>query len=305
MESSFTPATLVGRFLALVLALITGLALLALPSPAQAAGPYITQDANVRSCTNTANANCAPFARISARTAGELWSAGATSPGPPGPTPRTAGFLVRRASDGFEGFVHSSQVGGQELAPRAPHCGSVPRVKAGLGRSPESARCMPTPSDAALFTDWAPGPYGEWSGDCKKLVNVAWYRATGVKLVSGNAKPTFDYYWARRSYKGWRQPGLRQPGGLQRLCPYGHHRGRGWRQPHRDHAWGRQPTPDHCDPDHRFCTATTWDGWDAVTTHRAKGSAGGGASAGPFRAPVDLGGTSVIRLLSEVGQGEI
>ena len=56
-------------------------------------------------------------------------------------------------------------------------------------------------SDAALFTDWAPGPYGEWSGDCKKLVSTA-YRRAGLTLVSGNAKPTFDYYWANRSLRG-------------------------------------------------------------------------------------------------------
>ena len=102
--------------------------------------------------------------------------------------------------------MHSSQVGGQELAPRAPHCGSVPRVKAGLEAIARIGQVYANSSDAALFTDWAPGPYGEWSGDCKKLVNVAWYRATGVKLVSGNAKPTFDYYWARRSYKGGGNP---------------------------------------------------------------------------------------------------
>ena len=221
MESSFTPATLVGRFLALVLALITGLALLALPSPAHAAGPYITQDANVRSCTNTANANCAPFARISARTAvsmvcwrDESWATGAYS--------SNRWFLVRRASDGFEGFVHSSQVGGQELAPRAPHCGSVPRVKAGLEAIARIGQVYANSSDAALFTDWAPGPYGEWSGDCKKLVNVAWYRATGVKLVSGNAKPTFDYYWARRSYKGGGNPAYGSLVGFNVYAPYGH-----------------------------------------------------------------------------------
>ena len=76
-------------------------------------------------------------------------------------------------------------------------------------------------ADAALFRDWAPGPYGEWSGDCKKLTSTAWYRATGALLVSGNAKPSFDYYWARRSQKGCSYPRYGSLVGFNTYLPYG------------------------------------------------------------------------------------
>ncbi len=218
MGSPFTPTPLVGRLLAVMAALFTGLAWLAVPSTAAAAGPYLTQDANVRSCTNTAHANCAPYARISARTPvsmvcwrDESWATGAYS--------SNRWFLVRRASDGLEGFVHSSVVGSRTST---PNCGSVPRVKAGLEAIGRIGQVFANSSDVALFTDWAPGPYDEWSGDCKKLVNVAWYRATGTKLVSGNAKPTFDYYWARRSYKGGGNLAYGSLVGFNVYAPYGH-----------------------------------------------------------------------------------
>jgi hypothetical protein len=97
------------------------------------------------------------------------------------------------------GLVHSSLVGAQTATPT---CSAVPRVMAGLHALNLVGQVTANSADAALFRDWAPGPYGEWSGDCKKLTSTAWYRATGALLVSGNAKPSFDYYWARRSQKG-------------------------------------------------------------------------------------------------------
>jgi hypothetical protein len=200
------------------LILLAALATLLAPMPAKAAGPYITQTANVRACTNTGNGNCAPLTTIGTSTPvimvcwrDESWATGAYS--------SNRWFLVRRSSDGMEGFVHSSLVGSQSTV---PNCGSVPRAMAGLNAIARIGQVYANSSDAALFSDWAPGPYGEWSGDCKKLVSTAWYRATGRLLVSGNAKPTFDYYWANRGEKGYGYPRYGSLVGYNIAAPYGH-----------------------------------------------------------------------------------
>jgi hypothetical protein len=56
--------------------------------------------------------------------------------------------------------------------------------------------------DAGYFTDWPPGPYGEWSGDCAKFAWVAYKRA-GKTLVRNNAWPLFwTYYSSSYSERG-------------------------------------------------------------------------------------------------------
>lgn len=49
---------------------------------------------------------------------------------------------------------------------------------------------------AALFSDWAPGPYGEWSGDCAKFAIASW-RAAGVSIARGNAVDQYNAYRGR------------------------------------------------------------------------------------------------------------
>ena len=188
------------------------------PSAASAATPTITQAASVRSCTNLGNINCQSFTTVAAGTQltmvcwrDESWATGAYS--------SNRWFLVRRNYDGLEGFVHSSLVRSQTAT---PNCSAVPRVMAGLHALNRVGQVTANSADAALFRDWAPGPYGEWSGDCKKLASTAWYRATGALLASGNAKPSFDYYWARRSEKGGGYPRYGSLVGFNTYLPYGH-----------------------------------------------------------------------------------
>jgi hypothetical protein len=53
----------------------------------------------------------------------------------------------------------------------------------------------------ALFQDaeWAPGPVGEWAGDCVKLPYAAWYFATNgsVQIAKGNAIDNYNHYKAQ------------------------------------------------------------------------------------------------------------
>jgi hypothetical protein len=60
--------------------------------------------------------------------------------------------------------------------------------------------------DLALFSaaEWAPGPVGEWAGDCPKLPYAAWYHATGgaVRIQKGNAINNFNYYNSRGLIRG-------------------------------------------------------------------------------------------------------
>lgn len=193
--------------------------LLVLPTQeADAASPSITSSANVRSCVNTSSTYCAPFGTFAGGTpvTQVCWIDGSWATGE---YASNRWFLVRR-SDRFEAFVHSSMVRNQVST---PNCGSVQRVKAGLEAIKRMGQTYASSSDASLFSasSWSPGPYGEWSGDCKKLAYVAYYRA-GLTLVSGNAKPTFDYYWARRSSKGGGYPLYGALVGWDIVRPYGH-----------------------------------------------------------------------------------
>lgn len=52
------------------------------------------------------------------------------------------------------------------------------------------------PADAALFSDWAPGPFGEWSGDCAKFAYLAWLKA-GKAIARGNAREQYYAYASR------------------------------------------------------------------------------------------------------------
>lgn len=110
-------------------------------------------------------------------------------------------FLVRR-SDGYEAFVHSSRV---DARTGVGWCGDLSRVKAGLlALSRLGKTNAQQTSDHGYFTasDWASGPYGEWSGDCGKFAWVAYERA-GNHLALDDAWPMFsNYYSAGYSERG-------------------------------------------------------------------------------------------------------
>ncbi len=204
-----------GVVVAMLMSLV-GTSVLVSAPPASAAGPYITSDASLRSCVTTSNGYCAPFATFPKGTPVTMvcWIDGSSATGA---YTSNRWFLVRRG-DGYEGFVHSSLVGSQASS---PSCNTIVRVKAGLQAIQRLGQITANATDAARFTDWAPGPYGEWSGDCKKLVSVA-YRDAGLPLIGGNAKPTFDTYYASRSQRGGGLPRYGALVGFNTYLPYGH-----------------------------------------------------------------------------------
>ena len=152
------------RYLTTTALTLSACALLAAPAPAST----ITSSANLRSCVDTANRYCGSIGSFGAKTsvAMQCWIDGSTVTEA---YRSNRWFLVRR-SDGYEAFVHSSRVGSQTST---PNCSTSVRVKAVLEAIKRMGQAIANSSDAALFSDWAPGPYGEWSGDCKKLVSTA------------------------------------------------------------------------------------------------------------------------------------
>lgn len=44
------------------------------------------------------------------------------------------------------------------------------------------------------FSDWVPGPDGEWSGDCAKFAYSAWYFGAGVQIARGDAVVQYNAY---------------------------------------------------------------------------------------------------------------
>jgi hypothetical protein len=127
---------------------------------------------NVRPCVNTASSTCNPVATSGSATRVRMtcWRDGSSATGN---YTSVRWFLAElNTAGGPEGFIHSSFVTNQT---EVPECGTLARVRAadwalgqvGQTRAPGEFNGM----------NWAPGPVGEWSGDCAKLVYLAYTRA--------------------------------------------------------------------------------------------------------------------------------
>lgn len=127
-------------------------------------------------------------------------------------------WLLIGLDDGTEGFAEAGDLRG---AISATDCRTVPRVMAGLAAIDRIGESIARDTDARLFGDWG-AVYGEWSGDCKKLASAS-YRAAGVTLVGGNAKPAFDFYRSTSPWTGTsRTPPYGALVGYDVAMPYGH-----------------------------------------------------------------------------------
>ncbi len=82
------------------------------------------------------------------------------------------------------------------IGPGATAGGSGPSATAASWAAGQVGQTHASPQVASMFTDWAPGPYGEWSGDCAKFVSAAW-RMAGVGIVRGNAREQYYAYQSR------------------------------------------------------------------------------------------------------------
>ncbi len=123
-------------------------------------------------------------------------------------------------------------------SPPPPPQGSSPCLQGGCPASPASTgsassrainwaraqvgRTVAAPSDAAAYpnANWAPGPRGEWSGDCIKFVHRA-YALAGVNVPRGNAADVYRVYLNQRRIRQGTPPA----GALvfwDTARPYGH-----------------------------------------------------------------------------------
>lgn len=145
--------------------------------------------AGVYSCVSTASYCTSRLGTFSRGTTVSMrcWYDGRTATGAY-KSPRW--FLVRRSSDGYEGFVHSSWVGSQT---KVGWCGDSKRVKAGLAATQRIGKRNASETADTGYWSWT-GPKGEWSGDCKAFAYIMYKRA-GVTLHSGNGGPTFMYHY--------------------------------------------------------------------------------------------------------------
>jgi len=168
----------------------------------------VADSLGMRSCVNTDDTWCAPFTTLVAGDTVTPVCFLTTEASPTSDPPVDAiEYLLVTRGDGTEGFVERA---GLDVSGPLPHCGTVPRVRAGLAAVDRIGEVYARPTDAQYYAalDWG-RVYGEWSGDCKKLAASAW-RDAGVVLVTGHAAATFDWYWYRRTDRG-----------VGRIAPYG------------------------------------------------------------------------------------
>jgi hypothetical protein len=183
-----------------------------------ASATTVTSNVNLRPCVNLANPNCSPVGTTGTSGISKMrcWRDGSWATGY---YSSNRWFLIV-LNDGREGYVHSSFVGGQYATPA---CTTLPYVRAadfaigliGQYRAPE-----PYASYYAL-SDWAPGPYAEWSGDCAKLTHMSFRYGAGVSYAVGNAiNQYYTYRNAGMIYGGL--PRYGDPVFYNIAAPYGH-----------------------------------------------------------------------------------
>lgn len=202
-------------------AVVTGLAAAMLAGsiiPAAAAsGTYIASAAGVRDC-HQVNLVCGnTFTTLSAGTAVTMdcYVDGSTATG----RYQTNRWFHVVASNGVTGMVHASYV--EQQTPVKP-CQDVKALWGTIQAAMRVGQTRASDADARQFasSDWSPGPYGEWSGDCPKLGAVAWAVA-GLSVKRGDAIGQY------RAYKdaGMIRQGTPPPGALvffDIARPWGH-----------------------------------------------------------------------------------
>lgn len=170
-------------------ALCLGLGALLVASPASAA--TVTSGVNIRPCVDLGQAVCAPLGSTNGTGINTLrcWRDGSWATGN---YPSNRWFLAY-LSDGREGYVHSSFVAGQYAT---PNCSTLAYVRAADKARSYYGQTYATSDIASEFSasDWAPGPYAEWSGDCAKLTSSAYRHGAGLSYASGNAIVQYRTY---------------------------------------------------------------------------------------------------------------
>lgn len=191
--------------IALVMMLLGGVANLATPSPAGAA--TVAQYHVAGTGGSGISARLAPVVQPGTgygAAAGAVLNVQCQVLGEPfGPRGNKLYFLVNQGGRVFyapDYYTDSPHLAAQPPIAGIPMCGGAPQPSTRADRAVAWARSQvgrvyASATDAAPYADWAPGPYGEWSGDCIKFANRAWAVA-GVSIPRGNA---INVYYAYRN----------------------------------------------------------------------------------------------------------
>lgn len=176
----------------------------------------VTSNVNLRPCVDLSNANCAPVGSTGSAGVNKIrcWRDGSWATG----SYRSNRWFLLYLSDGREGYVHSSYVGGQYAT---PNCRDFAYVRAADFAISQIDQTYAPSHWANYYSDWAPGPFAEWSGDCAKFTHMAFVRAAGVGYANGNA---IDQYWFYKN-RGLVHGGLPRYGDpvfYNIAQPYGH-----------------------------------------------------------------------------------
>lgn len=175
----------------------------------------LTAKAEVRLCASTSTPGCATGSTkpAGAKLRMVCWRDGSWFTG----AYKSNRWFYVKFEGGGDGFVHSSYVANQTST---PNCRDVASVVAGDRALAYNGQAYASSTDAARFSDWPPGPYGEWSGDCAKFARNSWW---GLRSVhTGNAVDQYDKYKAAGKIK----TGVAPRGALvfwpSVASPYGH-----------------------------------------------------------------------------------
>jgi hypothetical protein len=147
-------------------------------------GSYINASVAVRYCTNTNLTGCSVLGPTLATNTAVTMACWKDASG-------HRWFYVT-SSSGVVGFVTAGYVSRQATV---DGCGAHRAVTAAEQAASRDGQVWASTADRAYFSasEWAPGPVGEWSGDCPKLPYVAW-KASGITLVKNNAIDNYHYY---------------------------------------------------------------------------------------------------------------
>lgn len=170
-----------------LLAVAIVLTVLSVATPASAL--TVSRNVTMRPCVDTANRNCASVGSTGSARAVKMrcWRDGSWATG----AYRSNRWFLMVLSDGREGYVHSSHVRNQTAT---PNCRELSYVRAADWAIAQIGKTHAPSNLAARYTDWAPGPLAEWSGDCAKFAHMAYQYGAGVSFARASASGQYRAY---------------------------------------------------------------------------------------------------------------
>ncbi len=192
---------------------VAGLSVIAAPA---ASAATVTANVNLRPCVDLNNPNCSPVGTTGNAGVYKMrcWRDGSWATG----NYNSNRWFLLSLTDGREGYVHSSFVGSQYST---PNCSDLPYVRAADWAIAQIGQTRAPDAWARNFSDWAPGPYAEWSGDCAKFTFMSFAYAAGVPYARGDAIGQYNQYKNQGMIYGG-LPRYGDPVFYNIAAPYGH-----------------------------------------------------------------------------------